>query len=81
MAVPPNQLHDLNPRPDEALFEDIDDKLLAEDERVELATIAEMVSDRGVLGLTVAQFVRMKQLQAKGRQQVGKEYCGRMVTT
>jgi hypothetical protein len=57
------------------LFEDIDDKLLIEDERVELATWRP-VNDRDVQGLTVAQFVRMKELRGKGTGRQPKEIGG-----
>jgi hypothetical protein len=60
------------------LFEGVDDKLLTEDECIELARFAEMVDHfGGVAHLSVTDLNRVKELQAKGqRQQAGDECSG-----
>ena len=62
---------ELTPRPGDQLFANIDDGSLTREERVELASIAELVDRRGGMGkLTIAEFARFKELQEKGRRKI-----------
>jgi hypothetical protein len=72
----PIQLVDeLVPRLGDNVFEGIDDALLTNDEKIELAGMANIVDHFGSMNaLSLKDFARMKELQAKAqRQQPGRE--------
>ncbi|MGH7048687.1 MAG: DUF5681 domain-containing protein [Stellaceae bacterium] len=57
-------------RPGDEVFKDVVEDALTEEERIELAGIAERVDDcGGIKNLTVAEFARFKELEAKGVRQ------------
>lgn len=56
------------PRPGDEIFADLDDSLLSDDDKVELASIAELADRLGAISkLDLRTFARMKDLQAKGQ--------------